>query len=130
MPPLSGQYRELRASAQQELEAVVSSPSARGAAAGLTLKTSLSTYVDLSSRRRAAFMDPKVKLKSYGTAHTHSSPEAIKIIREATETIETTLEELSTDFPARRDAAANAESSRACTAEKLRIIPYVSLGPL
>ena len=87
---------------KQELEAVASKPSAHVA---VTLETSLSTYVYLSSKRRAAFMDPKVKLKTYGNARAHSTPAACKIIREATEMIETTLEELSKDFPARCDAA-------------------------
>ena len=56
-------------------------------------------------KRRAAFLDSKVQLKNYGYARVHSTPVAIKIITEATEKIETMLEELSTDFPARRDAA-------------------------
>ena len=51
-------------------------------------------------------MDEHVKLESYGNARLHSTPRAIKIIRETTTMIETTLEELSKDFPARRDAAA------------------------
>ena len=87
---------------KQELEAVASKPSAHVA---VTLATSLSTYVDLSSKRQAAFMDPKVKLKTYGNARTHSTPAAIKIIREATDKIDVALEELSKDFPGRRDAA-------------------------
>ena len=36
---------------------------------------------------------------------------------------------LGSSSKARREAAANADSNRSCTAEKLRIIPYVSLGP-
>ena len=59
----------------------------------------------MSKKRREAFLDLSVKLKNYGYARVHSTPVAIKIITEATEKIETMLEELSTDFPARRDAA-------------------------
>jgi len=92
---------------EQELAVVVSRPSANGAAAGVTLAVSLSTFLVLSKKRREYFMDLSKKSKSgsYGNARTHSSPEAIKIIRDATEKIEATLEELSTDYPARRDAA-------------------------
>jgi hypothetical protein len=92
---------------KKELETVVSRPYARGAAAGVTLETSLSTFLVLSKKRREYFMDLNKKSKSgsYGNARVHSSPAAIKIIREATEKIGTTLEELSKDFPARRDAA-------------------------
>ena len=87
---------------KQELETVASKPSAHLA---VTLETSLSTFLVLSKKRREAFLDLSVKLKNYGYARVHSTPVAIKIITEATEKIETMLEELSTDFPARRDAA-------------------------
>ena len=87
---------------KQELETVASKPSAHLA---VTLETSLSTFLVLSKKRREAFLDLSVKLKNYGYARVHSTPVAIKIITEATEKIDTMLEELSTDFPARRDAA-------------------------
>ena len=85
----------------------MSIPSAKGARAGVTLETSLSTFLVLSKKRREYFMDKSLVSKSgnYGNAHVHSSSAACKIIREATEMIETKLEELSKDFPARRDAA-------------------------
>ena len=50
-------------------------------------------------------MDGRVKLKNYGNARTHSTAAACKIIREASDKIETRLEELSKDFPALRDTA-------------------------